>query len=753
MGRRDDSVTPPRPAGVCSASIAGALFALAGHVGLLLAYGTALPYRDQWQCTGDDLLGPWADGKLGLGNFFQPLNDHWPVLTRLLSFALVRLNGQWNNLVETSVNALLFAAATGLFLRLALPGLQSWSRAAFAVLTGAVLALPITWENTLWGIQSLVYLQILLTLAYLGAVCFERDAFSPRWWCGHVAGVVVLFTQHSAILAHVAAAVLLGWRWWRHDGDRRVAVTGLAVALLLIGSFLVFFPSITTTAALRADSWRIALEVMLRQLAWPLPHPGWAFVVYLPWIIWATHSLTARRLARVDGFILTLGLWVGGQAAAIGYGRATDTFTFVSRYCDFLALGWLLNVACVARLWLAYPKLSVRIGLALFLLGWLAAPVKSFWWETTESHAGYNLLLRERQNDRNLARLQTWFATRNEQAMLGDAGTQQELFTYAPTVLRLIAKPKFQSVLPPETGSPLARKDHGRLGWLPDVLLPSGWWLVNAGFVLLGFSLLRTWPGRSAASAEKVEPSAFTLRGLAITSGAAFAVSAVAWLAWSHPFLFDRTARLHAAYAPSGTHLADLEFIRYDGDVHNVVATRGAVDTYPPSSRIFWHGTRLNTKPDFRGVLRSRPFAVTHRYLVVPFTGYPCFPGNGLRVLFVDPKTQHETWESYVGPDAQFDMNFWTVDAAAHLGEEVALFLFDGLDGPTGWLGVARPAQTNDATFSARWRAQLRAERAETTHQALAWVTLGTGILTLVSVAAWGLARRAFLRRDRPTTA
>jgi hypothetical protein len=734
----------PRPAGIASAAMAAALFALAGHVGLLVAYGTVLPYRDQWQCTADDLLGPWSDGQLGLANFFQPLNDHWPVLTRLLSFGLVRLNGQWNNLVETSVNALLLATAVGLFLRLVLPGLQSWTRAAFAVLAGAVFALPITWENTLWGIQSLVYLQILLTLVYLGVVCFERERFSVRWWFGHAAGLAVLFTQHSAILAHVAAAILFGWRLTRREGERRLAVVGLAYALVVIGAFVAFFPSITTTAALRADSWQLALEVALRQLAWPLPHPGWAFVVYLPWIIWTIHALSARKLGRVDGFILVLGLWVGGQAAAIGYGRATDTFTFASRYCDFLALGWLLNAACVGRLWLAYPKIGVRVALVLFLTGWLMAPVKSFWFETTESHAGYNLLLREGQNHRNLERLRTWFATHNDQSLLSDPGTQQELFTYAPTILRLVAKPQFQSVLPPETGSPLARQDHGRLRWLPALLLPSGWWLVSAGFVLLGVSLLRSWPGRSSGQAEPIEPAGLSVRGAAIGCSAVLAGSLLALLAWPHPFQFDRTARLHNAYTPTGKDVsfAELEFQRYDGDVHNVVSTRGAVDTEPANTRIFWYGTRLATKPDFHGVLHSRPFSVTRRYLVVPFTGYPCFPGNGLRVLFVDPKTQRETWVSYVGPDARLDWNFWTVDAAEHRGEEASIFLFDGLDGATGWLGVGRPAQTNEETFSTRWRAQLRAERAEPTHRALAGLTLGMLPVTAAFIFTALIGRR-----------
>jgi len=154
------------------------------------------------------------------------------------------------------------------------------------------------------------------------------------------------------------------------------------------------------------------------------------------------------------------------------------------------------------------------------------------------------------------------------------------------------------------------------------------------------------------------------------TMAATWLVAGLGWRMWKNPDTYDRTARLNKAYAPpaAGVHYVDLAFERYDGDIHNAIPARGAVDTIPTNVRIFWYGTRLNTTPDFRGVIRSQPFKVTSRYLIVPFTGHPCYPGNGLRVLFIDPKTRQETWVSYVGPDASVGWNMWTVDAAAHKG-------------------------------------------------------------------------------------
>lgn len=746
----------PRTASI----LGGAFLALAGHLALIHHFGTPLAFRDQWQATAIDLLGPWSRGELSWHSFFTPLNDHWPVLTRLLSCALTFLNGQWNNLVETTFNALLFAAGVALFLRLVLPALTGWTRPVFALVAGLVLALPITWENTLWGIQSLVYSQIVLTLAYLGAVS-TQTRFSRLWWLGHAAGVLVLFSQHSAILAHFAAAFVLAWRLYRKNGDRRVTLAGLTFALVVIVAFFAFFPSLSTTAALRADSWPLFLEVFLRQLAWPLPHPAWAIVVYLPWLVFAADRLFRRTLAPTDAFILCLGLWVGAQAAAIGYGRAAETYTFASRYCDFLALGWLLNLACLLLLCRSLlasdlsAKKSLRLALLAFTAFWFIAPLKSFHWETFESHAGFNLSQRPAINQRNLDRLRAFFSTHNSAVLTDDSGTAQELFTYPPALLPLLSNEKFQSLLPPETASPHARPDHGRLRWLSAFLLPTAPFIALAALALLGWSFLRerrtaTTPNATTPNSTSPESSSLALLPQLLLLTLIFLLSAALWLAWREPLNFRRTPRLRDAYAPvrPGVTFHDLAFSRGDLPNHRRVPHAWtAVDTLPLRLRNQWHGTRLPGPEDFRGILVSDPIHIRSRHLVTLFSGYPCFPGNGLRWRFVDPATQQETWASYVGNDPGTSFNIWNLDVSAHLGSDATLHLYDGNDGESGWLGVTRPAQTDDPHFAAEWLARLRAERAETTHDALAFVTITSGAF-LVALLLIPRPRRLILRRS-----
>ena len=738
-------MTPPDAAGRgrgwwLLAALAGALLAAGGRLELIHEYGTILPFRDEWKSTAAYLLGPWADGRLGWNAFLAPLNDHWPVLTRLLSFALARLNGQWNNLLETSVNALLYGAAIWLFLGTAAPALGRRLGAVFALFAGFVLALPFTWENTLWGIQSLVFLQVGLSLVYLWGIA-ARPGFSPGWWIGQLAGVLVLFTQHSGVLAYAAAAPLLLLRLRRGEGDRRGAAAGLALAALGAVLFLVLSPPLTVTAGHSADTWRVALDVCLRQLGWPLPHPGWAFLMYLPFLVFAGRCLGRQRGTGHEAFLLAVGLWVASQAAAIGYGRGGDTAGFVSRYCDFLALGYLVNAASLGVLWLAAPARARRAAVAVLAAVWIGISATGLWHESTASHTLYNLERRPAVNAQNLAAVRAFLAT-GDPATLSQEKIGDTLYTYPPTVIELLGKPRFRALLPPETGAAEARADYGRLGALARWLPPAGRWLAAAG-ALLGLALVLAGGSRAAPAeaAAAPSPSGWTRPRLFLAWCGGTALAAAAWLAWPQPFLFDIRQRWQAAYSPASD---EVEFV--DPVFHSDTDRRiqpedvvGAVETEPAAARLYWYGTLLAGRTAFTGILRSDPATVRHRYLSTPISGWPNWPGNAIRWRFVNPATGAEQWRAAEVPptEPREAVIMWMVDAAAFRDWQATLFLFDGNAEQHGWLGVARPAATDDADFGRRWLAQLRAERAEPTHRVLALAaTLGLAGCALPAVLA-----------------
>jgi hypothetical protein len=668
----------------------------------------------------------------------------------LLSFGLTQLNGQWNNLLETSINALLHGAAIWLFLGALAPALGRRLGTIFALYGGFVLALPYTWENTLWGIQSLVFLQIGLSIIYLWAVATRRS-FTAAWWLGQLAGGLVLFTQQSSVLAYAAAALLLGWRGWRRDGDRRVVLVGLVFAAVWAGLYFAFAPALTVTAYHRADSWRIGLDVCLRQLGWPLPHPAWAFLVYLPFLGFVGDRLGRRRLESGEAFVIAIGLWVGAQAVAIGYGRGGDTTGFVSRYCDFLALGFLANAACLALLWRTASARWLRTGIVLLAAAWIGLSATGLWHESVASHAGYNLERRPGINALNITAVREFLATgdstRLAQERIGDT-----LYTYPPTLIALLNNPRFRALLPPETGAVEARPDYGHLGFVARFLPTAGRWLA-AGGMLLWLAAYLWSRSVSASPTLPTVPSGsdWTWPRFFFVWSSGTALAVVMLLAWPKPFLFDVRQRWQAAYAPDSEQVEFIDpvFHRAYGRRIQPDETVGAVATDPTSARPYWYGTLLGGSDNFTGILRSAPVIVRHQFLFTPISGWPNWPGNAIRWRFENPATGEEQWRSVTcsPTEPREAVLMWSEDVTPFQGWRASLQLFDGHADQHGWVGVARPAATDDADFGRRWLAELRTERAEPTHRVLALAALTALLAWMILAVRLYRHRLIFARR------
>lgn len=727
-------------------AMGGALMVLAGHWELIRRFGTVLPYRDSWQLTGVELLGPWVDGTLGPGAFLQSLNDHWPVLTRLLSFGLVSLNGQWNNLLETTVNAGILALAVAVFLRTILPGMARAPATIFAVMTGVVMALPITWENTLWGIQSLPYLQILLSLVYFRGVATAR-AIDARWAATQVVGGLVLLTQHSAIIAQVAVVPLLGWQWWRGVADRGAVLASLGVAVATLVGFGLFVPAMETTAHMRADSWALGVEVTLRQLAWPTGHPGWAFLLWAPWLVLALDRLGRRRVTPALAFLLVTGLWVGGQAAAIGYGRGAGALTHVSRYGDFMALGFLVNLASLlvlAQRWWSRPLARgawVVLGVTMLVVAW-----PGFRWETMGSHTEFNLSRRPAENAANLQRVGDYIATRDPAALALENGGAT-LFTYPPAVQGLLDRAGFRALLPPETGAPESRSDHGRLGGLVAAMLWQPWMLAVAGLggIAWGVGRFRSDTDNHPVGGLAPDVSGWTPRGSLLGAVGAAVLMTGLLAVWPDPLVFDADRRLRLGFAPPDAPITvrdDLQWALVSEHDADAAKMPGAVLSHPVAWRELATGTALDGATTTRGVFASSAFTIEADRLAVLFTGHPCAPGSAMRWRLDPPHGGEAEWRAYVGPNPAGDWDCWSEDVSAHRGWKASLYLFDGREDAVGWVGVMAPVLTNDAEWPEGWLTRLRIEQANASHRVVAGAAAVLWLLSLVA-GAWQFRRSA----------
>lgn len=320
-----------------------ALFlAVAGaRLWLVDRFSTALPLWDQWDAEGTALLKPWIEGRLDPHVFLAAHNEHRIALTRLLALALFAVNGQWDGLLEMTVNALLcggFAVALARMFR-------GWT-ALWAL--GVCWILPFGWENTLCGFQSQNYFLVFFSLGAIWGLETGRP-FRARWWLGVGSlGLACL----SMATGFIAAAAVLGMRVLRLVAARRLPSRGetgtltlcLGVVALGWGTRVV----IPAHAALGAESAGAFFWAFARFAAWPwCEHPLGAAMIYLPWAALLWRDLRGGR----SGLLLTAGAWTLLQTAALALGRGGQGVPPACRYMDLLAVAPLVGALCWRELW------------------------------------------------------------------------------------------------------------------------------------------------------------------------------------------------------------------------------------------------------------------------------------------------------------------------------------------------------------------------------------------------------------------
>ena len=341
------------PLGACVLAIlAVAGLAWGAKLMLIHAYGSDVPYMDQWDAQAGLLYIPAAEHRLVPQYFWWPNNEHRVLLTRLVNYGLTLANRQWDPLLEMSVNAALHAAFAAALLALARRQTRGRAFAGVALVVAALFALPFAWQNTLAGFQSQFYFLAWAALGWLW-LALPAAPLSARWWSGVAVGVVGLGSMASGFLCAIAAlgvvalrAVWCDRRWtWRDT----VAV-GIYLAVCGVGTQLV--NSVPWHAGYKATSVGQWLQVFCHVLAWPANlWLGAAVVLQLPMVAFIIGRLRARRLDGPDAVLLGLALWCWGQEAAVAYARGNLGVSDSPRYYDLYAIGIALNAIALARGW------------------------------------------------------------------------------------------------------------------------------------------------------------------------------------------------------------------------------------------------------------------------------------------------------------------------------------------------------------------------------------------------------------------
>lgn len=383
LDRRQISSPPERDENgyALSSFIGVTLVILGAKFTLIHYYGSDLPFWDQWDTEPQLLYIPYDQGKLLWSTLFASHNEHRVFFSRLWALSLYAINQQWDAYLQTVANAFLHTFF-GLWLVWILWKLNDkrdlWIIMGVFVL---ILAVPFSWENTLFGFQSSFY--FLLGFSSLAILLIPQSRpFSFAWMIGIFFAVLSLFTMGAgffAVLVSLALMIIQIYRerqmTWR-DGITVV----FCLFILLAGILLMHVPE--GHAGLRPKTFPAFMTALGRNLSWP-----WVDVPVLFPLLWSPFVILSYRicignrgeLPRYPYFVMGLGLWTLLQCIAMAYSRGFEGSGPASRYMDSLSLIPVVNILAAHYL---YSHSSVglkrRKGFIIACSFWYAFSVIGF---------------------------------------------------------------------------------------------------------------------------------------------------------------------------------------------------------------------------------------------------------------------------------------------------------------------------------------------------------------------------------------
>lgn len=328
------------------------LVGLAAKLYLIVNFVIPVPIEDQWDGEAMDVYVPYFQNHLTLRGMLSAHNEHRIFFTRIYDLALLLLNDQWDNELQTVVNAILHCAIlTGFGCLMA----RSLGKKIWPILwlpLAVLMAVPFAWENTLEGFQSQFYFLLLgslLAIRLLG-LC---EPMSLRWWLGAAAAFATLFTMAAGSLTAIAIIILAGFEICKQprDWQRHSATIILCATIAVLGVMIT--PEVPMHEVLRAHSIGEFLLALGKNLSWPCPYFPWLapFNLIAPAMLAWFCFRSREKTSDAERMVLGMVIWVVLQAMAITYSRGVGGKSPASRYQDLCSLILVANCLCMFLLW------------------------------------------------------------------------------------------------------------------------------------------------------------------------------------------------------------------------------------------------------------------------------------------------------------------------------------------------------------------------------------------------------------------
>ena len=478
--------------------LASLFLILVGSRALVIgAAGNPTPYTDEWDGEAANLLKPYLEGTLSVGDLFRAHNEHVIFFTRLLTLGVFKVSGYWDVILQMIANAVIDAATVvAIAYALSRPLHGGWATAAM-VLSALINALPLSYDNMLLGFNTHFYLLLAFSFASLWLMC-DSPAWSPRWLAGGLFGLAsfLCMAAGALTLAAVAGLHLAQMACGRRAGVReQLGIAALAAATVALVSLI---PHVSASDVYRAHSLRQFVSAGFQLMSWPAP-PNLGSLMALPSVLFCLRAFADRpALNDPRWFNVAAFGWILTQFAAFADGRAL--IPVETRYLDTLLIGLAVNLTSL--FWLAtLDPVAVRgkVWPSLALAGWLVIVAGSL------IHPKHplpgSMELRHRTAEAQENNLRGYLAA-GDLSRLAGAPLMDIPYPDAGRLRQLLDTPSIRAALPPALLSRAPPSD-----WVETfkrVFLGGGYGWLGAGVLLLIAVIARAVWARAGPSPREL---------------------------------------------------------------------------------------------------------------------------------------------------------------------------------------------------------------------------------------------------------
>jgi len=338
---------------------------------LIDALSYITPYYDDWREGG--FLQLYASGELTLKRMFEPFNGHIAVWSNLINFFFFELNqDQWDPRFKMVVNASIWALSGSLMSLIALQNRHSLNAPVLISIILLLWLFPSSVVNAFWGVQTHNYLMIFLSVAAIWLS--TAKPWSLSWYCGAGLAMAVPLTMGGGALVSLAILSFVILKIILQPQDRKENLASLAVWIPLALFSLFMLKHLSGGHDIYyAESIKDFLTTLFKALSFPLSdNVVPSIVILLPILVLLFRAIQHAALNhRLTAFALSMVIYTGAIALAIGYARGRFGGAPSERYFEFLSLNIVTSAIALMLIQKQSFQLRPLVNTAL-ILAWVA---------------------------------------------------------------------------------------------------------------------------------------------------------------------------------------------------------------------------------------------------------------------------------------------------------------------------------------------------------------------------------------------